>query len=73
MSCGPCRAGPAPGPGRGNERPCRGRLHVEAGDEPGGSRLTVELHTQHTEGGQVDHGLRQALSGLKSTVEGAER
>ncbi|MFJ9743274.1 SRPBCC family protein [Streptomyces sp. NPDC101166] len=58
----------APGP-----HDYRGRLHVEAGDAPGSSRLTVELHTQHTEGEQVDHGLREALSGLKNAVESAER
>ncbi|MFF3741181.1 hypothetical protein [Streptomyces sp. NPDC002566] len=58
----------APGP-----HDYRGRLHVEAGDEPGGSRLTVELHTQHTDDEQVDHGLREALSAPKNAVECAER
>ncbi|CAL9351371.1 SRPBCC family protein [Streptomyces griseomycini] len=58
----------APGP-----HDYRGRLHVAAGDSPGISRLTVELHTESTEGDQVDHGLQEALSGIKTAVERAER
>ncbi|MFB9466265.1 SRPBCC family protein [Streptomyces cinereospinus] len=49
-----------------------GRLRVTAGDAPGTSRLTVELHTRQTEGRQVDEGLREALHGIKKAVEGAE-
>ncbi|MEU0674660.1 hypothetical protein ABZ330_17540 [Streptomyces sp. NPDC006172] len=73
MSCGavPLRTGAPSRPG--NARPCRGRLHVEAGDEPGGSRVTVELHTGTPRGGQVDHGLREALNGLKNAVASGER
>ncbi|MEU0336728.1 SRPBCC family protein [Streptomyces sp. NPDC006193] len=51
----------------------RGRLHVDAGGDAGTSRLSVQLHTEHTEGGEVDHGLREALSGIKQAVETAER
>ncbi|GGW60038.1 hypothetical protein GCM10010503_41600 [Streptomyces lucensis JCM 4490] len=50
----------------------RGRLHVDDTGEAGACRLTVELHTEHTEGEQVDHGLQEALSGIKQSVEGAE-
>ncbi|CAL9336129.1 SRPBCC family protein [Streptomyces sp. enrichment culture] len=57
----------APGP-----HDYRGRLHVEAGDEPGKARLAVELHTQKVEGDQVDHGLQEALRGIKAAVERAE-
>ncbi|MCK8679401.1 MULTISPECIES: SRPBCC family protein [Streptomyces] len=58
----------APGP-----HDYRGRLHVEAGDSADSSRLSVELHTDVTEGQQVDHGLEEALSGIKQAVEAAER
>ncbi|MFH8803971.1 SRPBCC family protein [Streptomyces sp. NPDC017936] len=58
----------APGP-----HDYRGRLHVDVGEEADTCRLTVELHTGHTEGEQVDHGLREALSGVKQAVESAER
>ncbi|HZG04096.1 MAG TPA: SRPBCC family protein [Streptomyces sp.] len=58
----------APGP-----RDYHGRLHVTAGDSRGTSRLTVELHTEDTEGAQVDHGLRETLHGIKTAVESAER
>ncbi|MFF3849789.1 SRPBCC family protein [Streptomyces sp. NPDC002328] len=57
----------APGP-----HDYRGRLHVAPGDDPANSRLTVELHTESTEGAQVDHGLEEALHGIKSAVEAAE-
>ncbi|MDX2591484.1 SRPBCC family protein [Streptomyces sp. WI03-4A] len=50
-----------------------GRLHVEDGEEDGTCRLTVELHTEHTEGEQVGQGIQEALNGLKRSVESAER
>ncbi|MEV6781699.1 hypothetical protein [Streptomyces sp. NPDC051098] len=37
------------------------------------SRLSVELHTERTEGDQIDAGLREALRGIKTAVEAAER
>lgn len=46
-----------------------GQLHVAPGGEEGTSRLTVELHTEHVEGAQVDDGLRETLRGIKSAVE----
>ncbi|PRH77816.1 SRPBCC family protein [Streptomyces solincola] len=57
----------APGP-----HDYHGRLHVAPGDSDGSSRLSVELHTESTEGGQVDHGLEEALEGIKHAVESAE-
>ncbi|MEV6653423.1 SRPBCC family protein [Streptomyces sp. NPDC051219] len=57
----------APGP-----HDYRGRLHVDEGEGAGSCRLTVELHTGHT-GEQVEHGLKEALSGIKQAVEKAER
>ncbi|MFE2528445.1 hypothetical protein ACFXEL_29935 [Streptomyces sp. NPDC059382] len=36
------------------------------------SRLSVELHTEHVEGRQIDDGLTEALEGIKSAVEAAE-
>ncbi|MFF3644533.1 SRPBCC family protein [Streptomyces sp. NPDC002564] len=57
----------APGP-----HDYRGRLHVDAGAAPGTSRLTVELHTEHAEGPAIDHGLTEALTGIKNAVEQAE-
>ncbi|MEV0845859.1 hypothetical protein AB0J21_08245 [Streptomyces sp. NPDC049954] len=58
----------APGP-----HDYRGRLHVGPGNGPDSSRLTVQLHTQSTEGAHVDHGLEEALHGIKAAVESAER
>ncbi|MEV5428177.1 SRPBCC family protein [Streptomyces sp. NPDC052701] len=58
----------APGP-----HDYHGRLHVAGGDDAGTSRLTVEMHTERTEGEQVDHGLDEALAGIKNAVESAER
>lgn len=58
----------APGP-----HDYHGRLRIMAGDSPGTSRLTVELHTVETEGAQVDRGLQKALRGIKTAVENAER
>ncbi|MFJ6695314.1 SRPBCC family protein [Streptomyces sp. NPDC091272] len=57
----------APGP-----HDYRGRLHVAAGDDQDHSRLSVELHTERVEGSQVDHGLTEALEGIKSAVEAAQ-
>ncbi|MFE6709908.1 SRPBCC family protein [Streptomyces sp. NPDC057695] len=57
----------APGP-----HDYRGRLHVSPGADPEHSRLTVELHTERTEGDQVDDGLQEALRGIKHAVETAE-
>ncbi|MEV0696206.1 SRPBCC family protein [Streptomyces sp. NPDC050388] len=56
----------APGP-----HEYHGRLHVAPGEGPATSRLTVQLHTDSTEGAQVDHGLEEALRGIKSAVEAA--
>lgn len=56
----------APGP-----HDYHGRLHVAPGEDPATSRLTVQLHTDSTEGAQVDHGLEEALRGIKSAVEAA--
>ncbi|MFD6419315.1 SRPBCC family protein [Streptomyces sp. NPDC060194] len=50
-----------------------GRLHVSPADTPDSSRLSVELHTRRVEGEQVDEGLQEALTGIKSAVESAER
>ncbi|MFJ9061816.1 SRPBCC family protein [Streptomyces sp. NPDC102409] len=58
----------APGP-----HDYRGRLHVAPGNSPDSSRLTVELHTQATEGDHVDHGLQEALNGIRNAVENAEQ
>ncbi|WP_327686541.1 SRPBCC family protein [Streptomyces sp. NBC_00467] len=58
----------APGP-----HDYRGRLHVGRGESADTSRLSVELHTERTEGNQVDAGLREVLRGIKSAVEDAER
>ncbi|MFH8238074.1 SRPBCC family protein [Streptomyces sp. NPDC018321] len=49
-----------------------GRLHVTGGDEDI-SRLTVELHTERTEGQPVEDGLEEALYGMKNAVERAEQ
>ncbi|MFF9203890.1 SRPBCC family protein [Streptomyces sp. NPDC014986] len=57
----------APGP-----HDYHGRLHVAGGDGDGTSRLTVELHTESAEGEQIDHGLDEALTGIKNAVERAE-
>ncbi|MFE5258710.1 SRPBCC family protein [Streptomyces coelicoflavus] len=48
-----------------------GRLHITAGDEHT-SQLTVELHTERTEGESVENGLEEALRGIKNAVEKAE-
>ncbi|MGW6463585.1 SRPBCC family protein [Streptomyces rubiginosohelvolus] len=50
----------------------RGRLHVAPDDEASHSLLTVELHTEQTDGPPVQDGLREALTGIKSAVENAE-
>ncbi|MYT26575.1 SRPBCC family protein [Streptomyces sp. SID7760] len=57
----------APGP-----HDYRGKLHVSPGDDAHHARLSVELHTEQVEGAQVDHGLVEALQGIKSAVEAAE-
>ncbi|MGW5088526.1 SRPBCC family protein [Streptomyces sp. 067-1] len=49
-----------------------GRLHVTGGDEDT-SRLTVELHTERTEGEPVEDGLEEALRGIKNAVEHVEQ
>ena len=49
----------------------RGELDVDAGPDAGTSTLTVRLHTERVEGEHVQHGLREALSGLKSAIEQA--
>ncbi|MFD1275671.1 SRPBCC family protein [Streptomyces kaempferi] len=58
----------APGP-----HDYRGQLHVDEGEGASSSRLTVELHTEHAEGEQIDHGLDEALRGIKQAAEQAER
>ena len=58
--------------GASGPRDYRGRLQVAPGDDAGTSQLTVELHTQRTEGERVEDGLREALDGIKSAVEAAE-
>jgi uncharacterized membrane protein len=50
-----------------------GQLHVGPGETADTCRLTVELHTEHTEGEQIDHVLDEALHGIKQAVEDAER
>ncbi|MFJ3842030.1 SRPBCC family protein [Streptomyces sp. NPDC090054] len=57
----------APGP-----HDYRGRLHVAAGDDANHSQLSVDLHTDRTEGEQVTDGLQEALDGIKAAVEAAE-
>jgi uncharacterized protein YndB with AHSA1/START domain len=49
----------------------RGELDVDAADGDS-SVLTVRLHTEHAEGDQIDHGLDEALAGIKSAVEQRE-
>ncbi len=49
----------------------RGELDVDAGPDAGTSTLTVRLHTERVEGEHVLHGLREALSALKSAIEQA--
>jgi len=49
-----------------------GELDVDAGDDAGSSTLTVRLHTNRAEGDDIDHGLVEALAGIKSSVEAAE-
>ena len=46
---------------------------MDEGEGAGSSRLTVELHTEHAEGEQIDHGLDEALRGIKQAAEDAER
>lgn len=46
-----------------------GRLHVGPGDTDGNAVLTVELHTERTEGAQIDHGLAETLTGIKRAAE----
>ncbi|MFB7651579.1 MULTISPECIES: SRPBCC family protein [unclassified Streptomyces] len=48
-----------------------GRLHITAGDAES-SELTVELHTERTEGKPVEDGLTEALRGIRNAVEQAE-
>ncbi|MEW1610997.1 MULTISPECIES: SRPBCC family protein [unclassified Streptomyces] len=57
----------APGP-----HDYHGRLHVTSGDDASHSLLTVELHTEDTDGPSVDDGLREALTGIRTAVESAE-
>ncbi|WP_327676670.1 SRPBCC family protein [Streptomyces sp. NBC_00467] len=58
----------APGP-----HEYHGRLHVGRGESADTSRLSVELHTERTEGDEIDEGLREALRGIKAAVEAAEQ
>jgi uncharacterized protein YndB with AHSA1/START domain len=45
-----------------------GELEVDPGDG-GGSTLTVRLHTERTEGAQVDGALREVVDQVKQLVE----
>ncbi|MFF2141020.1 SRPBCC family protein [Streptomyces sp. NPDC058193] len=59
----------APGP-----HDYHGALHVAPGaDSNAESQLTVELHTESAEGEHIEEGLQEALRGIKSAVEAAER
>ncbi|MFH8758201.1 SRPBCC family protein [Streptomyces atroolivaceus] len=58
----------APGP-----HDYHGRLHVTPGERADTSQLVVQLHTESTEGQQIDEGLQEALRGIKDAVESAER
>ncbi|MER7983691.1 SRPBCC family protein [Streptomyces sp. NPDC095817] len=58
--------------GSPGENDYHGQLHVAAGEQEGTSRLTVELHTEHAEGPQIDDGLRETLTGIKDAVEHAK-
>ncbi|MEV5787817.1 hypothetical protein ACGFWD_36180 [Streptomyces sp. NPDC048448] len=46
---------------------------MDEGEGAGSSRLTVELHAEHAEGEQIDHGLDEALRGIEQAAEEAER
>jgi uncharacterized membrane protein len=46
-----------------------GRLHVGPGNVDGNAVLTVELHTERTEGDQIDDGLADTLTGIKRAAE----
>ncbi|OZM74702.1 hypothetical protein CFN78_00165 [Amycolatopsis antarctica] len=50
-----------------------GELDIEAGPSEGNSVLTVGLHTERTEGEQVDRGLTETLTGIKDAAERAAR
>ncbi|MFF9603418.1 SRPBCC family protein [Streptomyces sp. NPDC014684] len=50
----------------------QGRLHVDGEAGAASSRLTVELHTEQTEGEHIDRSLEEALHGIKQAVERAE-
>ena len=45
-----------------------GELHVDAADDAG-STLTVRLHTERTEGDQVDSALREVVDQVKTLAE----
>ncbi len=45
-----------------------GELDVDAGED-GGSRLTVRLHTERTEGDQIDGALRETVQHIKTLAE----
>ncbi|WP_414938255.1 SRPBCC family protein [Amycolatopsis sp. cmx-11-51] len=46
-----------------------GELHIGPGDTAQNATLVVELHTERTEGDQVDRGLTETLSGIKQAAE----
>ncbi|AUI60238.1 SRPBCC family protein [Amycolatopsis sp. BJA-103] len=46
-----------------------GKLHIGPGDTERNATLVVELHTERTEGDQVDRGLQETLSGIKQAAE----
>lgn len=48
-----------------------GELDVDAGDEPGESRLTVRLHTGRDAHDDIERGITTTLEGLKRAVETA--
>ncbi|WP_409494583.1 SRPBCC family protein [Amycolatopsis sp. cmx-11-12] len=47
----------------------RGELQIGPGDTQQNATLVVELHTERTEGDQVDQGLKETLSGIKQAAE----
>jgi uncharacterized protein YndB with AHSA1/START domain len=54
----------APGP-----HDYHGRLHVGPSEAGNNAVLTVELHTERTEGDQIDDGLTETLDGIKRAAE----
>jgi len=49
-----------------------GELDVDAGSDDFSAKLTVRLHTEVENGGDIRRGLTETLKGLKSAIEQAE-